>query len=235
MVKLEKAVTARYEHQGEHFEILVDPDLAMDLKKGKNVNFNDLMAIDTIFKDAGKGEAASEEKIKNVFGTDELEPAVKKIITEGTVQLTTEQRKKMREQRYREVVQLISTNVFDPKTSSPHPPQRIENAMAEAKISIDVLKTANEQMPAILNELKKLIPISTEKIRVAIRVPAQFAAKASSVIHAYPIKKQEWQRDGSLIAIVEVSPGLKNDLFNELNHLTHGDVETKLLKEGENF
>ena len=35
MVKLGDAVIARYEHEGERFELLVDPYLAMDLKHGK--------------------------------------------------------------------------------------------------------------------------------------------------------------------------------------------------------
>ena len=39
MVKMEDAVIARFEHSGEKFELLVDPNLAMDLKNGKEVNF----------------------------------------------------------------------------------------------------------------------------------------------------------------------------------------------------
>ncbi|MBI2142795.1 ribosome assembly factor SBDS, partial [Candidatus Woesearchaeota archaeon] len=38
-----------------------------------------------------------------------------------------------------------------------------------------------------------------------------------------------WQNDGSLIAVVEVPAGLQQDLFSELNRLTHGDVESKVI------
>jgi len=41
MVKLEDAVIARYEHSGHKFELLVDPNLAMDLKNGGIVEFSD--------------------------------------------------------------------------------------------------------------------------------------------------------------------------------------------------
>ena len=64
MVKLEEAVIARLEHSGEKFEILVDPELAMELKKGKNVNFNELLASDLVFKDQRLGELAKEELVK---------------------------------------------------------------------------------------------------------------------------------------------------------------------------
>ncbi|MEK6902784.1 MAG: hypothetical protein AABX02_04330, partial [archaeon] len=38
MVKLEEAVVAKYTKGKDHFEILVDPDLALKLKRGQAVN-----------------------------------------------------------------------------------------------------------------------------------------------------------------------------------------------------
>ena len=45
MVRTEDAVIARFEHSGERFEILVDADLAMDLKHGKEVSFEDYLSL----------------------------------------------------------------------------------------------------------------------------------------------------------------------------------------------
>ena len=72
MVKLEDAVIARIEHSGEKFEMLVDPYIAMDLKNGKEVSFDELLASDTVFKDANKGDVKSEDSIRNVFKTDDV-------------------------------------------------------------------------------------------------------------------------------------------------------------------
>ncbi len=230
MVKLEDAVIARFESKGEKFELLVDPDLALELKKGKNVNFNDLLAIDSVFKDANKGQEASPEAINKVFGTTEIEKIVKEIILHGRVQLTTEQRRKMLEQRKKEVIELIAKNAINPQTLTPHPPQRIENALNEARIQIDPLRSASEQIGEIVKEIKKLIPISVEKLNIAVKIPAQFSAKAEHILHKYELKKEEWQSNGSLVAVIEIPAGLKQQLFNELNHLTHGAVESKVLE-----
>ncbi|MFH1239684.1 MAG: ribosome assembly factor SBDS [Candidatus Diapherotrites archaeon] len=235
MVKVEDSVTARYEKDGLKFEILVDPRLAMELKKGNEINFNEMLVIDSIFKDASKGDVASDENVKKVFETTDVEAVAKKIIQEGELQLTTEQRKEMREVKRKEIIQFIVTNAFNPQTNTPHPPQRIENALEEAKIHIDPMKTPQEQLPKIIDEIKKLIPISFEKQKVALKIPARFAGKASNILHKYSVKKEEWKSDGSLLAMVELPSGLKNDLLNELNTLTHGDMETKLLKEHEKF
>ncbi|HIH16079.1 MAG TPA: ribosome assembly factor SBDS [Candidatus Diapherotrites archaeon] len=230
MVKLEDAVIARYEHAGERFELLVDPNLAMELKHGGKVAIEDLLVIDSVFKDAHKGDVKSEERIKAVFGTSDLKTVVERIVREGEVQLTTQQRREMLEKRKAEVIQFIARNAVNPQTQAPHPPQRIALAMEEARIQVDLNKSSQEQVPGILKEIRRLIPISMEQLRVAVRVPALYAGKATAVLHKYDLKKEEWQNDGSLIALVEVPAGLKQDLFNELNHLTHGSVESKLVE-----
>lgn len=230
MVKLEEAVIARLEHSGEKFEILVDPELAMDLKKGKNVNFNELLASDLVFKDQRLGEIAKEELVKKVFGTTSIEEIAKRIILHGRVQLTTDQRRKMLEQRRKEVISMIARNAVNPQTNAPHPEKRIEIALQEAKIQIDPSSTAAEQMNGIIKELKKLIPISLEKLEIAVKIPAIHAGRASAVLHKFEIKKEEWQRDGSIIVVLELTPGSKMDLFNELNHVTHGEFDSKILE-----
>ncbi len=229
MVKLENAVIARYSHGGEHFELLVDPDLAMDVKQGKDVNLNDLLAVDRVFKDAKKGEEKAPESVRKVFGTENIMEVAKKIIREGEVHLTTEQRRRLVERRRKEVVAFISKNALNPQTNSPHPVQRIETAMEEAKVNIDIHKPFNEQVRTAVEAIKKLIPLSMERLKVAVKIPAAYAGKASVVIHTYDVKQEEWQRDGSLIAVFEIPAGLKAELFNKLNSLTHGSVETKIL------
>ena len=219
MVKLEDAVIARYEHAGERFELLVDPNLAMELKHGGKVAIEDLLVIDSVFKDAHKGDVKSEERIKAVFGTSDLKTVVERIVREGEVQLTTQQRREMLEKRKAEVIQFIARNAVNPQTQAPHPPQRIALAMEEARIQVDLNKSSQEQVPGILKEIRRLIPISMEQLRVAVRVPALYAGKATAVLHKYDLKKEEWQNDGSFIALVEVPAGLKQDLFNALNHL----------------
>jgi len=230
MVKLEKAVIARFDSSGEKFEILVDPDLALELKKGKEINFSDLLAVETVFKDSAKGTEQSPETLNKAFGTTEVREIAKKIITNGEVQLTTEQRRRIRETRVREVIDFISRNAMNPQTNAPHPPNRIENALAEAKVKIDEMKGVEEQVPAILKELGRIIPISLEKLQIAVKIPAAHAAKTEHVLHKYRLVKESWQSDGSLIAIVEMPAGLKQDFLNDLNGTCHGEVETKILE-----
>jgi len=230
MVKLEKAVTARFESGAEKFEILVDPDLALALKRGKEVSFSDLLAVEIVFKDAAKGTAQSPEAISRAFGTTEIKAVARKIIGQGELHLTTEQKRQIREAKEKELVEFISRNAMNPQTNAPHPPQRIENALAEAKVKMDEMKSIEEQVPATIKAISRVIPISMERLQMAIKIPAAHAAKAEHVLHKYRLVKEEWLRDGSLVAIVEMPAGLKQDFLSDMNVLCHGDLETKILE-----
>ena len=230
MVKLEDAVTARFDSHGEKFEILVDPDLALELKKGNDVNLSDLLAVETVFKDAAKGTEQSPEEMNKTFATTDVLEIAKKIVKQGEVQLTTEQRRHIRDTRVKEVIEFISRNAMNPQTNAPHPPQRIENALNETKIKIDEMKGVEEQVPGILKELKKILPISFEQIKIAIKIPAAHAAKTEHILHKYKLQKEEWQANGDLVAVVEMPAGLRQDFLNDLNGTCHGDVETKILE-----
>ncbi len=56
MVNVDEAIIAKYEYCGEHFEILVDPDLAAEFRNpdGQDVAIEDLLAVEEIFKDSKK-------------------------------------------------------------------------------------------------------------------------------------------------------------------------------------
>ena len=231
MVKLEDAVTARYEKQGLTFEVLVDPEAVQMLRDGKDVNLIEYLVIDTIFKDARKGDRASDENIKKVFTTVDTIEVAKKIILNGEVQLTTEQRRKMVEAKRKQIVNIIVMNAINPQTMTPHPPERIESAMDEAKVRIDPFKAADVQIKDILDALRPIIPIRFEKVKIAIRVPGDIYARIYGDIKSMAtLLKEEWQPNGAWIGLVEVPAGLQTEFLEKLNNKAHGNLESKIVK-----
>ena len=231
MVRLEDAVIARYEHKGHRFEILVDPDIIDDVKSGKIDNIVDYMVIDEIFKDARKGERASEETIKEVFNTTDVNKIAREIIIKGQVQLTTEQRRKMLEGKKRRIIMEIARNAINPQTKAPHPPKRIELALEEAKVHIDPLKSVEEQIPVVLKALRPIIPIRFEKVKIAVKVSGDMYGKIyGELTRMGTLLQEEWQRDGSWIGLVEIPAGMQGEFMDMLNKKTHGNVQTKILR-----
>ncbi|MGZ7047681.1 MAG: ribosome assembly factor SBDS, partial [Methanobacterium sp.] len=116
MVTLEDSVIARLEYYGEHFEILVDPDLASDFKRGKEVDIEKVLAVEEIFKDAKKGDKASEEAMMKAFQSIDPIEAAAIIIRKGQVQLTAQQRKEMLEDKRKKIIAKITREAINPQT-----------------------------------------------------------------------------------------------------------------------
>jgi ribosome maturation protein SDO1 len=231
MVSLEEAVIARLEYYGERFEILVDPDLASDFKRGEEIDLEKILAVEEIFKDAKKGDKASEESMEKAFNSLDPLEITKTILKKGQVQLTAQQRKEMLEEKRKKIIAKITREAINPQTKLPHPAKRIEKAMLEAKVHIDPFKSVDEQVTIITKAIRTKIPIRFEKVDVAIKIPGDFVGKTYSVISEFgKIKKEEWQQDGSWIAVVEVPGGLQESFHRKLSALTSGRVENKLMK-----
>jgi ribosome maturation protein SDO1 len=221
---------ARLKVGREKFELVINPENAIDYRNGKNIDLREVLLSEKVFSDAQKGLAASEHLMQQVFKTSDALEAAKQILRRGEIQLTAEYREKLRQEKRKRIIDIIHRNSIDPKTNLPHPPQRIENALGEAKVKIDEHKKAEDQVQEIVKKLRPVLPIKFEVREVAVKVDPQFAAKSYATLKNFGrIVKDEWQNDGSLVAVVELPAGLQQDFFDELNKLTHGNCETKVL------
>ena len=103
MVSLDEAVIARYDTSGERFEVLVDPQIVWKIRNkedlGENFNILEHLAIDTVFKDSHKGIRASTETMAKIFSDTQIQNVALDIIIKGEIQLTTDQRKEMIENK----------------------------------------------------------------------------------------------------------------------------------------
>lgn len=231
MVTVDNAIIARLKTQGQNFEILVDCSNALALREGRNVDMRDILAAMQIFSDAKKGLVASETAMRQIFGTSDAEEVAKQIIQKGEIQLTQEYRERLRGEKRKQIITIIHRNGVDPKTHLPHPPQRIENAFIEAKFHVDEFRPVQEQVQEALKKLRPILPIKFEVKEIAIKISPDFAPKCYSTVKSFgTILREEWQTNGYWVAVVELPGGMENDLYDKLNKICHGNVESKVLK-----
>lgn len=230
MVTVEEAVIARLSTHGENFEVLVDPELTLDYRAGEDIDLRDVLASEKVFKDSKKGKKASEERMEELFGTSDPLKVSEEIIKKGKIQVTTEQRHRMRDQRRKQIISLIARRSVDPQSDRPHPPNRIENALDQTSVQIDPFKSAGEQLSDVVEALRPIIPLKFETRKIAVKIPPKYAGKAyRTVDESAEIKKDEWLDDGSWAVVVEIPAGEQPEFFEKLNNLTQGEVETKVL------
>ncbi|HUR64180.1 MAG TPA: ribosome assembly factor SBDS [Candidatus Thermoplasmatota archaeon] len=236
-VALEKAVVARLNRFGTHYEILVDPETAEALRSrlvaGGKAADNDVRAVtatDIVFTHWSDGKKASREELLKGFETDDFVRIAQRILLEGEIQLTADQRKRMGEAKHKRIVETILRNAWNPQTKGPHPKERIERALEEAKFKVDPLRRVEEQIEQAMKLLRPLLPIAFEKVQVAIRIPAEHTGHAYGPVRAMgDIQQEEWQNDGALVLVLEIPAGMQTEVYDRLNKLTHGQVTTKLV------
>ncbi|MHA1729139.1 MAG: ribosome assembly factor SBDS [Promethearchaeota archaeon] len=258
-IELGKYIRVRLKRRNKVAEMIADPDRAWkamklikeegkkrsldqasskklsieDLKKIPGVNPNDIFVAFTIFEDAKKGEIYSETILEEMFETtDEMEIAYQFILDKDTEwNWTKKQREQYLESKKKQIINIITMNGVNPQTKRPHPPQRIEKAIKEANYNIDMNKTAEEQIKDVIKVISAIIPIRLENVELAVKIPVSFAAKAYSVVEKFgQIKQSEWQNDGSWVGILNLPAGLEMEFMDNINKLTHGRAEIKILK-----
>ncbi len=227
MAGIENTITARLEKGGEKFEILVDPKLGYEYKTGARKDLANVLMADEVFKDANKGERQTGAALKKAFGTESVQEIAKIIFREGELQLTTDQRRKLLEEKKAKVIALIARNAVDPRAKTPIPTQRIQNALEEARFSFDAFKSAEEQMMVAVEAIREIIPISIEKIKIAVKIPAEHSARAYGTLKEYGLQKEEWTSQGDLVCVCEIPAGMQGEFYDRLNKMTAGTVQTK--------
>jgi ribosome maturation protein SDO1 len=231
MVSLDDAVLARYEHSGKRFEILIDPTLVDSYRKDPNsVELDDLLATDEIWLDARGGERPTSEQLQSAFGTDILHECVEKILNQGSIQLTTEQRKQRVVAMRSAIIHRISSTAIDPRSKMPHPPSRIENALDESRYGVDPFLSIDRQVSDAVKLMRPLIPLKFATARLAFRIPGTEYGSVQSVLRELMIK-EEWLSNGDWACVVEVPAGSKIDLMGDIAKRSKGSV-VKIIDEG---
>lgn len=229
----DKYVVARYEYKGHVFEILVDPDLALKLKEGKEVNLDDLIKSDYVYKDVRKGLKASPEALRQVFKTEDIKAIAVEIVKNGEIQLTAEQRRRIIEEKRRLLINMIAKNAIDPKTKLPIPVTRIENALEQARVSVDPYKPIEAQFEDAISKLARVMPIKVAKAYVEVRIPPEHSSKSYRLLSSLgSIKKSNWLSDGSLLVEIEIPAGMQQEFIDKINNFTRGTASIKILAVG---
>jgi ribosome maturation protein SDO1 len=214
--------------EGNRFEILVKPDLALDYRMGKRNDLTNVLISDEIYSDANKGSRASSDKLSRYFKSNDMGEVARQILMSGELNLTTEQRRKMVEEKKKQIIDFISKSFVDPRTHLPHPPLRIQSAMEDVRISIDPFKKADEQAKSIIEALRKVLPLKSEILKLTVTIPAKHSAQGYSALKSIGnFKSDEWLADGSVRVTLEVNAGMKGRIVEKIGSATRGTAQIK--------
>lgn len=218
---------ARIKRGSKTYEIIVNLEDAMKFKKGLSTYIQ--AETDKVFTDIKKGDIAGSGELENAFGTSDFQKIVEKIVRDGDVQTTQDYRDEEREKKINQIVDFLARNAVDPQTKHPITPEKIKNALNEARVNIKNVPVEN-QIPDIISQIAKLMPIKLETKKIKVTIPAIHTGRAYGIIANYK-EKEDWLNDGSLEAVLSIPAGLIMDFYDKLNSVTHGSALTEDIKE----
>lgn len=221
--------TARIKRGGKHFEILVDLEEAMKIKRGESgTSLNSAVLTEYVFYNLKAGEHASDTDLEKEFGTRDFMEVAEKIIKGGEVVRTEESMKTEYEQKYKQVVDFLASSAVSPE-GRPYTADRIMKALVEAHVNIKN-KPVESQIKEIIDQLASVLPIKMEMKKVRLTIPAIHTGRAYGIIKEYMVS-EEWKNNGDLEVIVEMPTALVFDFYDRINGVTGGAVVSEEIKE----
>ena len=218
----------KYSKFGNSFELVVDPDLVVEFKENKLEDVLETLKAENVFSDAKKGVLASDENILEAFKTKDLRQIAKKMFSEGEIQFTSDYREKLRQDKKNKIVNIIHKTTINPKTNTPHPTIRIENAILEAKVKIDEFKKAEDQIKDILDKLKPIIPIKKDDVSLTLKIPVSVASSLHGYLQSIgELKSQDWRAESFVCELI-IPAGMKGEVLESLNSKTRGEIDIKI-------
>jgi len=210
------------------FEVCCKVGTALKFQQGQ-LGFDNVLASDEIWKDSKKGDRASAAELLEAFATDNVKQVAQTIVEKGDIQLTDAERKEILEKKRNEIINYIHKCYTDPKTKTPHPVLRIDNALTELKIRIDPDVPTDRQIQDIVKRLPEVIAIKKSEIRGIVTVTHKYLAQVQGVFKKFGIKVEGEQFNSSGCDFdIAIVPGDYDKLLKELNDQTKGEFDFKI-------
>jgi ribosome maturation protein SDO1 len=235
-----KQIISKFQSHGNSYEILLDYDKYKLYLDNKISNILDILITPEVFKNIrfakktnnkmlmqerdGSAERYDRETLKKIFNTTDISLIAKKILLDGEIQYTTEQRKEFLDKKKKKIINIIASQSIDPRLKIPYTTERIKNVLEQSKIKINVNERAQDQISRIINELKPIIPISVEQIEVEFKIPIKYSTRAKNELLKYTTIKQENWTQTEWVCKVIFYAGLKNTIYDLLNSITKGET-----------
>ncbi|MCG3216458.1 MAG: ribosome assembly factor SBDS [Candidatus Heimdallarchaeota archaeon] len=221
----------RYEKHGRRYEMLVNPQPAWMFIQGEEVEIDDIFEVYDIYENISRGVKATQDDVDVAFeNMTDREMAIK-ILRDGKLQLTADQRNEILKEKRAEIVDFIHIHCINPRENTPIPKDRIDKAIIDLGVNISYKEEAKNQALEIIDLLKPVMPIRLESIKLAIKIPPTYTGSLYGyVISAGNLIQEEWLTDGSLAVLIQIPSGTQADFLEQITSRTKGKAQVKVLE-----
>ena len=168
--------------KGMRFEIACYRNKVLSWRSKAEVDLGEVLQVDSVFTNVGKGKLASKKDLVKGFGTAELEVVIKELLDNGEMQVSEKERDALMESMFRDVAAIVVDKAVNPENNRPYTISMIQTAMKEIHYSVHTNKGAKSQALDVIRKLKAVMPIARAKMRVKISCPVSLLPRVQAAV-----------------------------------------------------
>lgn len=168
----------RYTKNGVKLEIACYKNKVISYRSGLEDRLDEVLQVDRIFSNVGRGFMASEKDIQTVFGKDMTEEeAIKFMLEHGELQVAQQERTAEIDELFKDIAVIISQKCINEATQRPFPTPVIEQALRSIGAAVKLDQPVKKQALAFIHQLidSQIIPIARAKMKVRCTVVTEEA------------------------------------------------------------
>jgi ribosome maturation protein SDO1 len=218
-----QSTVSRLSLRGEKFEIIVAPDPALSFKLTGKGDMRKILLVEEVYSDSKKGFRVPSEKLKKFFGTTDVFKIAEKILLEGELQLTSEQRRRMIESKKQQIIAMLSKSLLDPSLGNPLPSLRIEQAISQIGVSIDPFKPPEEQVKNVIKPLRQILQFKVNEVALTLTCQQEESTSVYGFVNLFgEVGQTRTQKDKSVKLLARIPSVLMSYFLEKLGE-KYGD------------
>lgn len=159
IVKLTNVALVKYRNKNRKVEIACYKNKVIDWRNGTEENVDNVIQIDQIFSNAIQGTIANVDLLNKLFKTTDKKTIIKKILDDGTLQISKKEREVLTENAYQEVLKTLSNKLIHPKTRRQFSEEAIKNALKSINLKIEYNVAPKRQAFKAMKKLEKIFEV----------------------------------------------------------------------------
>lgn len=137
--------------------------------------------------------------------------------------MSAAERKEAVTKKRAEIVTYLHKHYTDPKTKTPHPLVRIENALDETKYRVDADQPADKQAQEAAKKIMLILPMKKSQMGGTMSLPHAHMGAGAPILRKFAVVMSENYTNTGCDYAIEFLPGDYQTLLTELGKVTAGD------------
>lgn len=218
----------RYTKNGVKLEIACYKNKVISYRSGLETRLDEVLQVDRVFSNVGRGHVASEKDIQTVFGEGFTEQeAIKFMLEHGELQVAQQERTAEVDEIFKDIAVIISQKCVHKKTHRPFPSQVIEQALRSMGAAVKLDQPVKKQALGLIHQLidSDIIPITRADMKLrCMTIGADAADRVVMWCEAHGGSVLERQDADGNTGHYSLLLTLQPNLFRELDQLVKLDL-----------